>query len=384
MLPASDGLPRDAQDPGDLAEAQTSPLPQPPSLNRVGESPSRCGLAEQHLEGIERAVCGASHLTAGCHSVVMLFSVTPKPPTAPTELPGRYEETIEIPSEERWAWLEIDLDQDFTAAFRIAATGDETTVVEVRVFPTRPIPEERAAAAPPRTRLLGTWTSAARSAIGVSVPTRVLRTVKVAEAASLAIKWATAAGSTVLIELGPMAAGVVPPRRARGPRDRQLLELVAALYQQARSDGSRSPARDVWEQMSRRRATTTNGPPYATSSPTPDEKVSYRQRQHAGDRSLDHPDRFPSSSGDMAGHASGSGRSRVGGRLADRGRHLLGGHVAPEDEPDDPDLVPARTAVAQLPSSCPDPAPTSITPVGDELRSRNCISTDVTSRAFVR
>ncbi len=179
----------------------------------------------------------------------MLFSVTPKSPTAPAELPGRYEETIEIPSEERWAWLEIDLDQDFTAAFRIAATGDKATVIEVRVFPTQAIPEERAAAAPPRTRPLGTWTSAARSAVGVSVPTRVLRKVKVAEAASLAIKRATAAGLILPTELGPMAAGPVAPRRARGPRDRQLLQLVAALYLQTQRDGSRSPARNVWEQM---------------------------------------------------------------------------------------------------------------------------------------
>jgi hypothetical protein len=179
----------------------------------------------------------------------MSSSVAPTSPTAPAALPGRYEETIEIPSEGRWAWLEVDLDEDFTGAFRIAANEDEATVVEVRVFPTRAIPEERAAAAPPRTRPLGTWTSAARSAVGVSVPTRVLRKVKVAEAAALAIRWAAAARLILPIELGPLAAGVVPPRRARGPRDSQLLGLVAALYLQARRDGSRSPARDVWEQM---------------------------------------------------------------------------------------------------------------------------------------
>lgn len=135
------------------------------------------------------------------------------------------------------AWIEVDIDDEWTAAYRVVPSRDTLVIGELRVFP------RTIGAFDP-----GSWSHAGADVPPGGLPTKVLRKIKV----GLVLRFAQRQTRSVA-----EAAGMLPgdlgerltqvalpagkPNRRRGRRNPTLLARVAVEYERAYESTPKSP-----------------------------------------------------------------------------------------------------------------------------------------------
>ncbi len=184
-------------------------------------------------------------MTRACHHPVTVKKRVKK---RGTEAKPRYEEDITA----REAWAEIDLDDTWTAAYRLVEREGQLVIAEIRVFPT--VGENDRAFArwdgtrPLRRRALGEWSGTSQDVPDGGLPAAVHREVVLLDALERAYRQAEEAGSMLPPEIGTIAGSRVEPRGGKR-RDPDLLARVAILYDKADRASDRKPIQYIQKHL---------------------------------------------------------------------------------------------------------------------------------------
>ena len=157
------------------------------------------------------------------------------------------------PDREPRLWVEHETPlEPWTAAYAFVSRGEDLTLCEVRLFPTRDTPADRSPNVRKRRRGLGEWSGDLELVPESGMPARVLRLLKPGEALNVALASVlqsdTPAGNAGAFSVRADRAARKPSKPRRDPR---LLARVAVLYDQAMRSGSActAPNRYVYERL---------------------------------------------------------------------------------------------------------------------------------------